>query len=385
MEQLRVLIVDDEPGMRLGVTRVLDGHSFVMPNSETNVEFSTEEAETGEAALEILRDSPPPLVLLDQKLPGIAGTEVLERIRAEKVDSLPIMITAHASIEAAVKATRNGAYDFLPKPFTPEELRQAVEKAAIRVVLGKRAKALEEEKRRVRLNFIRVLGHELKAPISAVEGYIDLFRKETLGKDLDSYDHVIDRSKIRLEQMRKLIVDLLDMTKIEAGELERSFEELDIEAMVKESMELVEQQAHDRNIELHCSAQSGLRFLGVRRELEIILNNLVSNAVKYNRDGGRVDVDLSQGEDGLLCISVADTGIGMTEEERSRLFQEFVRIKNKKTRNILGSGLGLSVVKKLSETYGGETSVESTPDVGSTFRVTLRTGSSIEKDGKGDV
>ena len=97
-----------------------------------------------------------------------------------------------------------------------------------------------------------------------------------------------------------------------------------------------------------------------RGEIEMILNNLVSNAVKYNRDGGRVDVTLRP-DAGAVLIAVADTGIGMTAEEAGRLFGEFVRIKNDQTRHILGSGLGLSIVKKLAALYNGEAWVTSEP------------------------
>ena len=108
-----------------------------------------------------------------------------------------------------------------------------------------------------------------------------------------------------------------------------------------------------------------------RGEIEIILNNLVSNAVKYNRDGGQVDVTVRADEQSV-ALEVRDTGIGMSREDLERLFQDFVRIKNEKTRNILGSGLGLSTLKKLATLYGGEVSVTSEPDVGSTFTVVLR-------------
>jgi signal transduction histidine kinase len=110
---------------------------------------------------------------------------------------------------------------------------------------------------------------------------------------------------------------------------------------------------------------------GDRGELEIVLNNLLSNAVKYNRDGGSVTIEIDQ-DDQSVTLRVADTGIGMTEEEAARLFGDFVRIKNEKTRAILGSGLGLSTVRKLARLYGGDVSVTSRPDVGSTFTVTLK-------------
>ncbi|MBN2210693.1 MAG: sensor histidine kinase, partial [Sedimentisphaerales bacterium] len=106
-------------------------------------------------------------------------------------------------------------------------------------------------------------------------------------------------------------------------------------------------------------------------ELEIIFNNLVSNAVKYNRDGGKIDVTITPTGKGVT-ITVADTGIGMTTQESARLFQDFVRIKNRQTRTILGSGLGLSIVKKIAQLYHGDVSVASEPEVGSTFVVTLQ-------------
>jgi signal transduction histidine kinase len=106
-------------------------------------------------------------------------------------------------------------------------------------------------------------------------------------------------------------------------------------------------------------------------ELEMILNNLVSNAIKYNRDNGRVEVRLTRADD-RVTIRVADTGIGIAPENAAKLFGEFVRIKNSQTRNILGSGLGLSIVRQLAMLYGGEAAVESTPDVGSTFSVVLK-------------
>ena len=117
-------------------------------------------------------------------------------------------------------------------------------------------------------------------------------------------------------------------------------------------------------------------------EIGMIFNNLVSNAVKYNRDNGKVDVKIEE-KDSRLVISVEDTGIGMNEEETGRLFQEFVRIKNEKTNNILGSGLGLSIVKKLAVLYGGGVKVSSRPDQGSKFTVTLSRQEPLENDRDG--
>jgi signal transduction histidine kinase len=121
-------------------------------------------------------------------------------------------------------------------------------------------------------------------------------------------------------------------------------------------------------VHVHFDFEGSLYLKTDREELEIILNNLISNAVKYNRENGDVFVSLKDLA-GKIQIKVKDTGIGMTTEESAQLFQEFVRIKNTKTKNITGSGLGLSIVKKLVELSEGEVAVESTPDMGSTFTV----------------
>ena len=370
METMRILVVDDELGMRQGVARALRDFHVRLHDINGEVAFDIEQAASGEEALDKIALLPPDILLLDHKLPGISGLDVLERIAGQHLeDMLTVMITAYASLDTAISATRKGAYDFLAKPFTPEELKNTVRKAAGRLILSRQARKLAAEKRQVRFQFISVLAHELKAPLAAIEGYLHILKDRTAGEDPKAYDHMIDRSLIRAEHMRKLISDLLDMTRIESGTRRREIADVDIVEVARQAVDTMLPAAQERGITVQLDALQDVRLQADRGEIEIILNNLISNAVKYNRDGGRVDVCL-RGGDGVT-IAVRDTGIGMTPEEASRLFGEFVRIKNEKTRNILGSGLGLSIVRKLAQLYGGEAIVESTPDVGSTFTVTL--------------
>jgi two-component system, sensor histidine kinase and response regulator len=371
MITLNVLAVDDEAGMRSGIVRSLARFEIEVPEAKDTIRFHVAEASTGEEAVSLIVAAPPDILLLDYKLPGISGIDVLNQTVDQQDDMLTIMITAYASIDTAITATRKGAYDFLPKPFTPRDLKHSVRKAAIRLVLARKAKELEAANRRVRFEFTRVLGHELKAPIAAVCGYLYLLRDHILGDDVKAYDDAVGRSLKRLDQMRKLIVDLLDMTRLESGEKVRAMEWLDMQETVESALELVETEAARRSISLSHEGAEGVRIWADRGELDMMLNNLVSNSVKYNRDGGSVKVTLVSGEEGI-CIDVADTGIGMTPEDVEKLFGEFVRIKTDQTRNILGSGLGLSILKRLAALYGGEISVTSEPNVGSTFRMQLR-------------
>lgn len=370
VETLHILVVDDEPGMRMGVSRALRDFTVRLPDLNGEVRFAVDQAETGEIALEKIADSPPDILLLDHKLPGISGLDVLDRIFPQYPDVLTIMVTAYASLDMAVRATKRGAYDFLAKPFTPEELKSAVRKAAGRVIVSRQARKLAAEKRQVRFQFISVLAHELKAPLAAIEGYLHILKDHSIGQDPAAYDHMLERCLIRSEHMRKMVTDLLDLTRIESGQKRRELTEVDVREVARTAIDTVAPVAAQQHVTVNLHAQEPVKLTADRGEVEIILNNLVSNAVKYNRPAGQVDVTLARG-DGKITITVADTGIGMTNDECAKLFNDFVRIKNDKTRNILGSGLGLSIVKKLALLYGGDATVTSQPDVGSTFTVVL--------------
>lgn len=381
-DALKILVVDDEPGMRAGVARALRDFTVRAQDLGEEVAFTVEQAETGEQALEILLPhSPPPeggkppvdILLLDHKLPGLSGLDVLDRITGKYEGLITVMITAYASLETAVSAIKRGAYDFLAKPFTPLELKSTIRKAAESLLLARQARRLAAEKKQVRFQFISVLAHELKAPLGAIEGYLRIIRERSAGSDPAVYDHMTDRSLVRLEGMRKLINDLLDLTRIESGQKRREMSELDLRDVARAAIESVLPEAEGRGIAVELRDGGAVKMLADRGEMEIVLNNLVSNAVKYNRDGGKVTVEVSAGDGGIV-VAVTDTGIGMTLEDAGRLFNDFTRIKNDKTRNILGSGLGLSIVKKLATLYGGDVTIRSQPDAGSTFTVALPGG-----------
>ncbi len=376
MITLQVLGVDDEPGMQLGIERTLEAFVVDIPEINEQVNFQVVLAETGEEAVELIHRHTPDILLLDYKLPGITGLDVLNQTEAFAENMLTIMITAYASIETAITATKRGAYDFLPKPFTPADLRHTVRKAAARIIIARRARELEEANKRVRFDFIRVLGHELKAPLSSISSYLLIMNDHILGDEVKSYDDITGRCLIRLEQMRKLILDLLDMTRIESGQKSRTLVSVDLNAAVARAVELVKTDADERGIRIDTDGPPQSCINGDQTEIDMMLNNLVSNAVKYNRDNGEVRIQVTRASD-QVTLSVTDTGIGMTPEEVERLFGEFVRIRNTKTQHILGSGLGLSILKKLTELYQGEISVESTPDKGSTFTVTLKDAETV--------
>jgi two-component system, sensor histidine kinase and response regulator len=365
---LRVAIVDDEEPLCLAVQRILGKYRVHVEDVGVEAAFECTHFLTGEQFLEGRGDRPDfDLLLLDLKLPGMSGLDLLAELSEQGQSVLTVMITAYATFETAVLATKLGAYDFLPKPFSPEELRYAVRKATDQLILSREARRLAEEKRQVRFNFISVLAHELKAPINAIEGYLKILEAD----EPPQRRRMVDRSLARLEGMRKLILDLLDLTRIESGHRERSLARLDVRTSAQAAIDLFAAEASERGITMLLEAPEAVEMVADPGEIEIVFNNLVSNAVKYNRPGGTVAITINR-ENGVVTIAVSDTGIGMTPEESSRLFSEFVRIRNEDTANVLGSGLGLSTVRKLAQLYGGDVTVDSARAVGTTFTVSLR-------------
>lgn len=368
--RLKVLIVDDEPGMRAGAERALEGFSVRLDEFGETVAFSVIPAATGGEALEAMRSAAPDLVLLDYKLPDMTGIDVLEAAPG-RPPFLTIMITAFASLEVAVAATKRGAFDFLAKPFTPEELRATVAKAARSVYLQRKAGALEEEKRQLRFNFVTVLAHELKAPLAAVEGYMHLMKERIKGPELAAYDQMIERSVVRIAGMRKLVMDLLDLTRLESGRKARTFEPVDLGRAAALAADAVAAAALKGGVKVEVRAEPGLVLRADPGEVDMMLSNLLTNAVKYNRRGGSAALELARTSPASVLVRCSDTGIGMTPEEQAKLFGEFVRIKNEHTRAVDGSGLGLSILRRIARLYGGDVKVSSEYGKGTVFEVTL--------------
>lgn len=364
------MVVDDEPGIRSGVKRILTGHTVSFPFMDDDYGFDCIEASTGEEALALIEANKPDILLLDNKLPGITGMEVLEIIQQKKLDIIVAMITSYASLEVAAKATDDGARDFIPKPFTPSELKASVDLITKQYFLKRITRTMKEEGKKIRYQFLSVLSHELKSPLNALEGYLEMMKDRELGDNMDDYQQVLERSQQRIEGMRTLIRDLLDFTKIRLERKEDKIEQLSLQERARLAISTIKPLAIQRNISISCEVEADLRYEADPVDMDIMLNNLLSNAVKYNRDGGTIELQiLKQG--GKMEIMVRDTGIGMNEQEISQLFKEFVRIKNKRTKGISGSGLGLSIVHKIAELYGGHIQVKSEPDKGSEFRVSL--------------
>ena len=370
MAILKVLVVDDEPGIRSGVTRILKNFHVTYPFMDEDYTFEVFEAATGEEGLDLLKSEKPDIMLLDNKLPGIQGVEVLEYVRKNNYDVVVAMITSYASLDVAIRATRDGATDFIPKPFTPQELKSSIENITKQQYLKRITHKLKQEGKKIRYQFLSVLSHELKAPLNAIEGYLRMMQEKQAGDMIDNYTDAIDRSLQRIQGMRNLIMDLLDFTKIRLEHKEEKIQEVDLAVIASNSIVTVQPYAIQMDVSVNLDIRSDAVIMADPDDMEIVFNNLISNAIKYNKVGGKVDITIDNTDIEVILI-FSDTGIGMTHDDTDILFKEFVRIKNEKTKNISGSGLGLSIVKKIIEMYHGVIKVDSNPGTGSTFTVRL--------------
>ncbi|MCX6284740.1 MAG: ATP-binding protein [Bacteroidetes bacterium] len=370
MSTLKILVIDDEPGIRSGISRILRNFRVDYPFMEEAFDFEVQEASTGEAGIELIETDKPDILLLDNKLPGIQGVEVLEYIRKKQMNIIVVMITSYASLELAVKATSDGAYDFIPKPFTPQELKSSIENITKRVFLKKMTNKLQETGKQIRFQFLSVLSHELKAPLNSIEGYLQMIRERQAGPQLESYDYMVDRMLERIKGMRTLILDLLDLTKVTSGKGTRDIREINLVDIAHTAIDTMRPYSIQKDIKLNLHGDDVVKIMADNEEMEIIFNNLISNAIKYNKEGGTVDCTI-RGDGNCVEVLVEDTGIGINPEDLTKIFVDFVRIRSEKSRNITGSGLGLAIVKKLIDTYKGTIEVTSQPDTGSKFKVKL--------------
>jgi two-component system, OmpR family, phosphate regulon sensor histidine kinase PhoR len=231
------------------------------------------------------------------------------------------------------------------------------------------AKAFE----RMKTLFVSMVAHELKAPIGAVEGYLSLILSGALDSDQDRLKKIVARCLERTGALLTLIQDLMEITRREAGRQERRIEAVDMKALATNLLEFHRNDIEQHDLKLEFITDPDVRpVLGDQGDMERVMTNLISNAIKYNRKEGTITVHLSMAGS-LLRLEVKDTGIGMSPEEKQRLGQEFFRAKNPQTRTITGTGLGVALVKKIIDSYNGVLEVDSVPDQGSTFRVLLPT------------
>lgn len=485
-KKINILIVDDEKGLRIGAQRLLQDEGY-----------EVETAENGVSGIQLGTSKVFDVAVIDLKMPDIDGLEVLKEIKEKCPNTVCFIATAFASYDTAIQSTRLGAFGYIPKPFTPEELIYQVElgvKQHHLIIESERLKKEREgnlleiayEKSRlntiiksisdgvlvinrvgevvyfnyavlkflnigelkigdhsisklpekilqlitkilaadkillktfttqiellpnnelvieaactpvphpdgsiagvvivisnitqfkqieqIKSQFVSMVAHELKTPLAAVQGFLNIMLDDSIMIDQEKRKDYLTRSVTRLNSLKDLVNDLLDISKMELKTKQREIEDINLEVIIQSTIQLLELELKKKNITIVSTYESDLPTIKADlNEMTRIITNLLSNAIKYNVEAGKIFIDALKKKN-YVSIAIKDTGIGMKPEEKERLFNEFFRAKNEKTRGISGTGLGLTIVKRIVDSYHGKIEVESEYGSGTTFTINL--------------
>jgi PAS domain S-box-containing protein len=244
-----------------------------------------------------------------------------------------------------------------------EEIRQRNELAITNAQLQQASHAKSE--------FLANMSHELRTPLNSIIGFSEVLQEKTFGELNEKQAKYVENVLTSGKHLLGLINDILDLSKVEAGKIELKYEEFSLPDLLSESQTLVSTMASKKSISLESKIEEGLsRIIADPTKVKQIMYNLLSNAIKFTPDGGRVTVNAKRA-DNMVQISVEDTGIGLREEDQENIFEEFYQVDSSYARQYQGTGLGLSLTKRLVELHGGKIWVESEIGRGSTFAFTI--------------
>ena len=379
MEQKeRILVIDDEAGIRAGCQRAL-----------TPQGYQVKVAASGQEGLAKLRGDGFALVLLDVMMPDVRGIDLLEPILAHDPDVVCIIITGFATVELAVEAMKRGAYDFISKPFSADNLLLTVEKGLETRRLQKEArrlqriekearrlsqeKAMLEELDRVKSVFMRTTAHELRAPIAAIQSYLTVILQGYAS--LEEQRPMLERAAQRASELLDLVADLLNLARLKELKTEPKKQEASLEEILDDVLSLHTPEAEEKQITLELETRPCPPVIANPAHIKQLWTNLISNAIKYTPAGGRVAVRLFPEDEGAVVGEVEDTGIGIAKEDLPNLFKEFFRTDQAKALTQHGTGLGLSIVKQIVQRYNGHIRVESELGEGTKFTFRLPSAS----------
>ncbi len=354
----RILIIDDEEV-------VLDSCLAVLKRGPYDVAV----ARDGTAGLALAQELVPDLILVDLMMPGISGFEVLEALRGIDPTLVAIVITGYSTVGSAVEAMKKGAFDFLPKPFTPDELRLIVARGLEKRRLVLETMALRKEREMVRENFSAIVSHELRSPLSAVQQNLYGLVAELEGALTEAQRTRFERVKVRITDMLKLIETWLRAVSVPNDDIRERFAPVALRTCVDKAVETAQPHATRKDVTITASLAEPLPDVrGDEGSLTEAIVNLVNNAVKYTHTGGKVEVKAAAG-DGRVTISVADDGVGIAPEDLPFVFDGFFRGRTAAAET--GVGLGLALARRIVESHDGAISVESQVGKGTTFIISL--------------
>lgn len=349
-----LLIEDDEDDYRITRKRLRDVQTST---------FVLEWVQTYDKGLEALLKNQHDICLLDYGLGALTGLDLLRDAMASGCKVPIILLTGQEDYAIDVEATQIGATDYLVKG----HINTVLLERSLRYALER--KRSEQAMARQRADFLAMLTHDIKNPLSVILGYTDLLIDEMHDGNVQDFPEILERLKRNALTVHSLVTNYLDLSRIEAGRVSLSKREVDVNTLLRQVGQQYDAEAHLRQLQLDFVLQDGLPpILGDEIALERVFANLIYNALKYTLATGRIAVR-SEVRNGMVMVSVSDTGPGIAETEIPRLFEHHKKLETYTQRE--GTGLGLCIVKALVEAHQGRVEVESILGEGSSFSVFL--------------
>jgi signal transduction histidine kinase len=375
----RILIVDDEPDIAVILKLHLEDQGF-----------STDWAGDGNTAWDMLNSSRYALALMDIRMPGINGVDLLNRISGTGLETGVIMMTAHGSEDLAVECMKSGAFDYFSKPFSLDDMLQRVERALSMQRTLRDKKKLEQEKE----DFYFMLSHDLKNPITAVVGSIDIMREGRLGPVNPEQEEYLQSAIDSCNEVVTMVDNLLDVQRFESGRMPITIRPCNPAGIAATAVKRFMRAAEHDGITLTLDVKGSLPEIAVDQSaMGRVLTNLLANAVKFTPEGGKIIVtcqcikndrvlqkqipeyiklpEVIANHPRFVRFSVSDSGSGIQTEDLERIFERYTQSENSAVREKVGAGLGLAFCRMALERFDGIIWAESLNEIGSEFIILL--------------
>jgi signal transduction histidine kinase len=360
-------------------------------------ELSVEVAESGDEALEIFEELLQenleiPVVIADFIMPGMKGDALLEKIHSRKPAAKKILLTGQASLEGIGNAiNKANLYRFISKPWEKDDLILTIQEALKSFEQEKTIIQQNDELRELNINlekkveqrtqelkelnatkdkFFSIIAHDLKNPFNTLMGFTELLLDNLSDYSTDKLREFIGILHETSRQSYALLENLLEWSRAQTGRIQMSPEVMDLSVVTAENLDLLSNLASKKKIIIHDDTQPGSNVLADVNMVRTVIRNLISNAIKYTREGGSITIDAVK-MDKFYEVSVSDTGVGIKPENLEKLFRIDVNYSTKGTADESGTGLGLILCREFIVKNDGNIWVESEFGKGSSFKFTL--------------
>lgn len=374
-KEIQVLVIDDEENILSSLKRLFMQEPYKIATT-TDVD----------EAWAILEREKIKVVMSDERMPNVSGVKFLSDVKAKYPNIVRILFTGYADLKSAEDAINIGqVFRFINKPWNTEDLKATVSQALKHYELlaenkllvkflqaqNDQFKELNEKLKsmyEVQKDFSSTVSHELRTPLASIKAAIDIVMSETPGALTDDQKKFLNKAKTNVDRLNRLISDILDLSKLEAGKAPLELAARNINEIIEEVVDTQNPVAQKKNIYLKMELDQNMIPMQLDCDrLVQVLSNLINNAIKFTNEGGITIKSEANISDNNIKVSVCDTGPGISQEDMSKLFNKFQQLGDPSTRQTGGTGLGLVICKEIVELHNGKIAIESKIGEGSNF------------------